>query len=229
MLARQVNYVLLIALLNNLLINLIVLFLLFLLFSVKSTVILAVFILLFFILQNEAPLLVRWCIVAVIFVIIVLLALVFINGFWNDFIVLGLILAGLPSRLRIQAHLSSIPQWSWLFLFLKDTGLEATSDYLAVLLIWGPRNNFFRWLLSIKGATQILGLAARCVVSIRFVLFIAFIHYCRFVLATLGLPNFFYIKGEKVISYSWFCELCASLWCFSNTDCLLLKGYYHQK
>jgi hypothetical protein len=112
---------------------------------------------------------------------------------------------------------------------LKDTGLEATSDYLAVLLIWGPRNNFFRWLLSIKGATQILGLAARCVVSIRFVLFIAFIHYCRFVLATLGLPNFFYIKGEKVISYSWFCELCASLWYFSNTDCLLLKGYYHQK
>ena len=59
MLARQVYYIMLIALLHNLLVNLIFLFLLFLFFTVKTTVILAFLILLFFILQNEAPLLVR--------------------------------------------------------------------------------------------------------------------------------------------------------------------------
>ena len=150
MLARQVYYIMLIALLHNLLVNLIFLFLLFLFFTVKTTVILAFLILLFFILQNEAPLLVRWCIVAVVFIIIILLALIFINGFWNYFIVLGLIFAGLPSRLRIQAHFSSIiPHRSWLLLILKDAGFEATSDYLAVLLIGRSLNNLFGGALSI--------------------------------------------------------------------------------
>jgi len=72
----------LIALLNYLLVNLIVLLLLFLLFEVKSTLILlADLIFLFLILQNKGPLLVRRCIVTVIFVFVVLLALVFIDGF----------------------------------------------------------------------------------------------------------------------------------------------------
>ena len=209
------------ALLNKLLINLIV-FLLFLLllflFKVKSTIILAV-LSLFYVIHIEAPFLVRLCIVAIIFVIIFILALVFVNCFWNDFIVLGVISDRLPSRLHIQAHLSSILQGSRLFLLLKDARFEATPDYLAAFLIEGSLNNLFCWYLYIKGATQIKDLATRYVVSIRFFIYLAFIYYCGFVFAALTLPNFLYRKGEKVIFvYSLFSERCAALWCSLYSD-----------
>ena len=232
MLLRLLKYVMLIALLNYLLVNLIVLLLLFLLFEVKSTLILlADLIFLFLILQNKGPLLVRRCIVTVIFVFVVLLALVFIDGFWHDFVVLRLISAGLPSRPHILAHLSSIPQGPRLLLLLIDAIFEASSfNYLAALLIRDSLLNLFCWFLSIKGVANLIrGLGTRCVVCIRFVFFLAFIYYCRFVLATLWLPNFLYRTSEKVISYSLFYELRAAWLCFLNTDCLLLRGYYRQK
>ena len=151
MLPRLLKHVMLIALLNYLLVNMIVLLLLFLLFEVKSTLILlTVLILLLLILQNQGPSLVRWCILTVIFIIVALLALVFINCFGYDLVIDGLISACLPSRLHIQAHLSSIPQWPRLLLLLKDARFKASSfNYLAALLIWGSLLDLFCCFLSI--------------------------------------------------------------------------------
>ena len=208
-------YVMLIALLYNLVV---ILLLLFLLFKVITTVLLqAVLILLFSILQNETSFLLRLSIVAVILFLNVLLALVFITGFWNDIIILGLISASLPSRFHFQAHLTSISQWTWLFLFFIHPQYKATFNNLAVLLIRSSLLNLLCWILSIKGAIQIWDLATWCDDCIRFEFFFTFIYYCRLILATLGLPDFLYTKDMKVISYSWFYEQCAALWCFSKT------------